>query len=62
MKAQTYRIKEPYRERLSTDLGGHSWVCRPGFPEVVWCEHCGNHRVEVPDWEENPPCPALEAV
>lgn len=46
---------------------GHNWVrgMHSGDPEVdkiVWCAWCGQHRIEVPDWVDNPACDALDAM
>lgn len=45
---------------------GHSWVVAVGqtasHDDVVWCQWCGRHRVEVADWIENPECSAFVAI
>jgi hypothetical protein len=50
------------------DDDGHKWVRSiDDVPEpdpriLYWCAWCGVHRVEVDDWEKDPPCPAVAAA
>jgi len=45
------------------DDDGHRWVASVDHidenPRIYWCAWCGVHRVEVDDWKDNPPCPAV---
>jgi hypothetical protein len=48
--------------------GTHSWV-RYAYPDdggslrpIVWCQFCGTHQIEVANWKDNPPCPAMTNV
>lgn len=46
---------------------GHSWVRHskglgPALEDIEWCQHCGVHKIEVPDWGDNPQCPAIAAI
>lgn len=51
-----------------TSVGNeHSWVRRSptgdkALDEVEWCQWCGTHKVDVPNWKDNPPCKGLSAV
>ena len=55
---------------LTTDFNndGHHWV--RGIEDTTrtdglmywWCAWCGVHRVEMANWAENPPCPAVGAA
>ena len=47
---------------LSNLSDGHDWVDHDDEHGIAWCQWCGVHRVEVPDWLEHPPCPAMVAV
>lgn len=45
---------------VGTDApGDHDWIEDGG---VSWCQWCGVHRVEVPDWTDRPQCPAFAKV
>lgn len=46
---------------MSDENGGHRW-CKelrqyPDGHECIFCADCGVHRVEVHNWQDNPPCP-----
>jgi len=46
---------------------GHCWVRGMGDERrtdglMYWCAWCGVHRVEMSNWAENPPCPAVGAA
>ncbi len=48
---------------VTTDMiDGHYWVCDPTDTSITWCQWCGRHRVEVPDWIDHPQCPAFAKV
>ena len=42
------------------DQQGHVWIKDPDLPKVHWCSRCGRHRVEVPGWEDDPPCRPIQ--
>lgn len=49
-----------------TDMpDGHRWV-RDAHDETLtfihFCQWCGVHKVEVPDWLDNPQCPTMAAL
>ena len=62
------RLKEALR---STGIGmmaettnmidGHSWVAKVDGSSA-WCQWCGVHQLEIPDWMDNPQCHAFANV
>lgn len=46
-------------------VSGHCWVRHADddtAKDIVWCQWCGVHRSELPDWKSDPPCEALAAM